>query len=57
MTYTYALLEVSREAYQEIRRKLEDAGYAHTIGSDGAIDMHGLALVRLAQDVNIIQGE
>lgn len=46
MTYTYALLEVSPEAYDEIRKKLEAAGYQHAFGADGEIDMHGIALTR-----------
>ena len=45
MTHTYALLEVSNAAYQEIKRKLVDAGYSHAIHSDGEIDMHGIALI------------
>jgi hypothetical protein len=46
-THTYAILEVSREAYQEIKAKLEAAGYADQfLVSDGValIDMHGIAL-------------
>ena len=45
MTHTYALLEVSNATYQEVKRKLMDAGYAHAINSDGEIDMHGIALI------------
>ena len=42
-TYTYVLLDVSPEAYREIRAKLEAAGYDHAI--DGQhLDMHGIAL-------------
>jgi|SRR6185295_6072699 len=45
MTYTYAILEVSPSAYQEIHDALERAGYAHCFeGREGVIDMHGLAL-------------
>lgn len=51
-TYTYVELEVSREAYDEIRRKLIAADYDHCfeIGDQkpegsGPIDMHGLALI------------
>jgi hypothetical protein len=43
-THTYATLEVSRAAYDEIRKKLEDAGYQHAFHEDGLIDMHGIAL-------------
>lgn len=51
MTYTYVLLPVSEACYEEIRKKLEDAGYAHCFHPNpGApasprIDMHGIALV------------
>lgn len=46
-THTYVLLEVSPPAYQEIRQKLELAGYQHAFDQDGGrsvIDMHGIAL-------------
>lgn len=54
-THTYSILEVSPEAYHEIRQKLVDAGYEHAIhgGSPRAlaavdrretIDMHGIGL-------------
>jgi hypothetical protein len=55
MTHTYALLEVSPWAYDEIKGKLLDAGYQHAIheigkigeiGEIGEIDMHGIALVK-----------
>jgi hypothetical protein len=44
MSHTYALLDVSWETYKEIRNKLEAAGYQHAFGTDGEIDMHGIAL-------------
>jgi hypothetical protein len=63
MTYTYALLEISPAAYEEIKTKLEVAGYADQFHEqdDGkvAIDMHGIALVpyttlvQLPDDVDI----
>jgi hypothetical protein len=48
MTHTYAVLEISRKAYDEIHAKLEDAGYQHAFihedeGRD-VIDMHGIAV-------------
>jgi len=46
MSHTYALLEVSSSAYDEIKRKLLDAGYGHAINAEGEIDMHGIALVK-----------
>lgn len=45
-TYTFVELELSPAAYDEIRAKLEAASYGHAIGVDGALDMHGLAVVR-----------
>lgn len=48
MTYTYVTLEVSHAAYQEIKDKLEAAGYHHAFHEDREdgvlIDMHGIAL-------------
>ena len=47
-THTYAVLRVSPEAYQEIRDKLEAAGYEdqfHDKGEAGeVIDMNGIAI-------------
>lgn len=47
-THTYAVLEISPEAYGEIRGKLSEAGYDHAFDDtrlDGElIDMHGIAL-------------
>lgn len=48
-TYTYVLMELSQAAYDEIAGKMRAAGYDHAFGSDGAIDMHGLAIVPAAQ--------
>jgi hypothetical protein len=48
-TYTFALLEVSAAAYDEIKAKLTEAGYAHSLNDRDAlqpIDMHGIGLVR-----------
>ena len=45
MTYTYAILPVSRKVFEEIRDKLTAAGYSDQIvENDTVIDMHGLAL-------------
>lgn len=46
MTHTFATLEVSAEAYDEIKFKLSAAGYEHAFQPGGPIDMHGLALTR-----------
>lgn len=43
-THTYAVLDISQEAYDEIRAKLEEAGYQHAFMPDGEIDMHGIAV-------------
>ena len=48
MTHTYAVLEISTEAFYEIKAKLEAASYRHTFTEDRehgmVIDMHGIAL-------------
>jgi hypothetical protein len=48
VTYTYVILKVSSQAYQEIKAKLEAAGYQdqfHNHSEHGLlIDMHGIAL-------------
>ena len=46
-TYTYAILELSPAAFNEIKDKLEAAGYQEQFDvEDGKyiIDMHGLAV-------------
>lgn len=51
MTHTYAILQVSREAFDEIEGKLLEAGYEDQIHEeDGVvvIDMHGIAIQALA---------
>jgi hypothetical protein len=44
VSHTFALLEVSPEAYAEIAAKLREAGYDHAF-YDEALDMHGIALI------------
>ncbi|KKN42774.1 hypothetical protein LCGC14_0709840 [marine sediment metagenome] len=48
MTYTYVVLEVSEEAYREIRTKLEEADYQYIMSRPSdpncIIDMHGIAI-------------
>lgn len=51
-TYTYALLEVSPAAYDEVARLLRAVGYGDVIQPEGEIDMHGLALVKAALAVD-----
>ncbi len=46
-THTYAILEVSQATYDEIKKKLQDAGYQHQIYQDDPdeiVDMFGIAL-------------
>lgn len=46
-THTYSVLDLSEAAYQEIRRKLEHAGYSHAFHEEDGralIDMHGIAV-------------
>jgi len=45
-THTYAELEISRSAYDEIRGLLKAAGYQHAFMDDGTIDMHGIGITR-----------
>ena len=49
-TYSTAILELSQAAYDEIERKLLEAGYDHVFerGPGSAIDMHGIAVTREA---------
>lgn len=42
-THTYAVLEVSREAFDDIATRLRKAGH-HQAFHDDRIDMHGLAI-------------
>lgn len=47
VTHTYVILELSSAAYQEIRKKLEAAGYSDQFHEDDGrevIDMHGIAV-------------
>ena len=47
MSHTYATLEISAQAFDEIAAKLRDAGYDHAFDDGGmTIDMHGLGLVK-----------
>lgn len=47
MTHTYAILKISQAAFDEIKAKLEAAGYTDQFHEDEkrlVIDMHGLAV-------------
>ena len=49
-THTYAVLEISRAAFDEIKAHLEAAGYGQAFHDDGTIiDMHGIA-VKVAEE-------
>ena len=54
-THTFALLELSPAAFEEIASKLREAGYGHafTEHADGraVIDMHGIAVLPLPPQV------
>ena len=43
MTHTYAILDISHTAFEEIATKLRAAGYHHAFDRD-VIDMHGIAV-------------
>jgi len=45
-THTYAELELSPAAYDEIAGKLKEAGYDHVFMDDGTIDMQGIGVTR-----------
>lgn len=50
-TYTYAILEVAAQTYEEIRDLLQLAGYSdqfHGEDDGEVIDMHGIAVRRRA---------
>ncbi len=49
MTHTYAILPISREAFDEIATALRVAGYEHAFTEDG-LDMHGIALAAQDED-------
>lgn len=45
-TRTYARLELSQAAYDEIKIKLKAAGYSHAFTKNGVIDMHGIGVAQ-----------
>ena len=46
-TYTYATMEISKAAWDEIAEKLKEAGYTQAFHDFGRVlDMHGIALVQ-----------
>ena len=53
-TYTYVLLEVSEQTYNEIATKFRGANYDHAFNKRGEIDMHGIALVKESATVKVV---
>lgn len=54
-THTFALLELSESAFDEIKEKLKEAGYEHAfMEEDGklTIDMHGIG-VTMGKEIEI----
>lgn len=55
MSHTYAVLEVSKATFDEVRQKLKEAGYEHAFHEDlfhdEVIDMHGIALQKEGSEV------
>ena len=49
-THTFATLELSEAAYEEIAAKLREADYRHAFLEDGVIDMHGIGVTREGGD-------
>jgi hypothetical protein len=51
-TYTFVVLDLSSEAFNEIKKKLDAAGYQHCFTQSGGrdvIDMQGIAVASEAQ--------
>lgn len=52
MTHSYAIMEVSAAAFEEIEHKLREAGYVHVIDvEEGLLDMQGIALAKANSNV------
>lgn len=49
-THTFATLELTPAAYNEVRAKLVEADYHHAFHEDGLIDMHGIAIAPTKRD-------
>lgn len=46
VTHTFVDLEITGQAYQEIRGKLEAADYGHLLDETGRVHMTGIALIQ-----------
>jgi len=57
-TYTYAILEISKEAYDEIKSALEKAGYEDQFHENDefgiVIDMHGIAVAKNNEKTSMV---
>lgn len=54
-THTVVELGVSPAAYDEIAKKLRDAGYDHVFFEEGLIDLTGIAIVKEAVESALVQ--
>ena len=43
-THTHAILEVSRECFNEVRKRILDAGAGYLLDGDAKIDLNGVAI-------------
>ena len=55
-THTSALLELSPQAYAEIKAKLIEAGWTQALQDDGSIDMHGIAVTAAEETDDPVDG-
>lgn len=55
MSHTYVVVEISPEAYEEIRAQLEDADYHHVLNDAPPLDMYGLAVAPKPPEVQVIE--
>lgn len=53
-THTLAILELSREAWEEIAQKLRGAGYDHAFLPEDVIDMQGIGIAPAKPEVPLI---
>ena len=56
-THTLAEMALSPVAYDEVRRKLEAAGYQDAILEEGLLDMQGIALTRDEQLMSVLASD
>ena len=56
MSHTYATLPVTPSTFEEIFKKLKEAGYDHAL-EEGLIDMHGIARVLETKETEAGRGD